>query len=37
LSADSPIGAALEGKSAGDEAVVRTPRGDRRLKVLAVS
>ena len=37
LSADSPIGTALEGKSAGDEAVVKTPRGERRMKVLTVS
>jgi transcription elongation factor GreA len=37
VSIDSPIGAALEGKSAGDDAVVKTPRGERTLKVLSVS
>lgn len=36
LSSDSPMAAALEGKKAGDVAVVRTPRGERRLKVVSV-
>ena len=37
LSAESPLAAALEGLSAGEVAVVPAPRGERRLKVLAVS
>lgn len=37
LSAESPVAAALSGRSAGDEAVIATPRGERRLRVLSVS
>jgi transcription elongation factor GreA len=37
LSAESPVATALGGKRAGDVGVVRTPRGERRLKVLSVS
>jgi transcription elongation factor GreA len=37
VSIDSPIGAALEGCSPGQDAIVQTPRGERTLKVLAVS
>jgi transcription elongation factor GreA len=33
LSAESPVAEALIGKSAGEIAVVSTPRGDRRLRV----
>ena len=34
---DSPVGAALRDKRAGEVAVVETPRGERRLKVLGIS
>jgi len=37
LSAESPVAAALDGKRAGDVGIVSTPRGERRLKVVAVS
>jgi transcription elongation factor GreA len=37
LSAESPVAAALDGKSAGDVGVVETPRGERRLKLVEVS
>ena len=37
LSADSPVASALDGKRSGDVAVVPAPRGERRLKVIAVS
>jgi transcription elongation factor GreA len=37
LSAESPVAAALDGKSAGDVGVVTTPRGERRLKLVEVS
>jgi transcription elongation factor GreA len=37
LSANSPVAAALSGLRAGDVAVVQTPRGERRLRVDAVS
>jgi transcription elongation factor GreA len=37
LSSSSPVAAALDGKRAGDVAVVPAPRGERRLKVIAVS
>ena len=37
LSAESPVAQALRGKSVGDVASVRTPRSERRLRVLAVS
>ena len=36
LSIESPVAVALRGKSAGEVAVVQTPRGERRLKVVAV-
>ena len=36
LSAESPMATALDGLKSGDVAVVRTPRGERRLKVIAV-
>jgi transcription elongation factor GreA len=36
LSADSPVAGALDGLRGGDVAVVPTPRGERRLKVIAV-
>jgi transcription elongation factor GreA len=37
LSIASPVGAALRGRSAGDEVVVGTPRGERRLLIINVS
>jgi transcription elongation factor GreA len=37
LSIESPVGAALRGRRAGDNAVVPTPRGERRFKVLSVA
>jgi transcription elongation GreA/GreB family factor len=37
LSAESPVAAALSGLKVGETAVVPAPRGERRLKVLAVS
>jgi transcription elongation factor GreA len=37
LSIESPVGVALRGKSAGDVAVVQTPRGERRFKVVSVA
>ena len=37
LSAESPVATALTGLRSGDTAVVPTPRGERRLKLLAVS
>jgi transcription elongation factor GreA len=37
LSAESPVALALSGLREGDTAVVGTPRGERRLKVLGVS
>jgi transcription elongation factor GreA len=36
LSMESPVAEALRGLRAGDVAVVRTPRGERRFKVAAV-
>ena len=36
LSAESPMAAALDGKRSGDVAVVSAPRGERRLKIIAV-
>jgi len=33
----SPVAAALQGLSAGDVAVVPTPRGERRYRVVSVS
>ena len=37
LSVDSPVASALSGRRAGQVAVVQTPRGERRLKVVSVS
>ena len=37
LSMDSPVAGALRGRRAGDLAVVQTPRGERRFKVVSVS
>ena len=37
LSFDSPVGTALRDKRTGDVAVVPTPRGERRLRVVAIS
>ena len=37
LSMDSPVAGALRGRRAGDVAVVQTPRGERRYKVVSVS
>jgi transcription elongation factor GreA len=37
LSIESPVAEALRGLRAGDVAVVRTPRGERRFKVASVS
>ena len=37
LSAQSPVAAALDGCKPGDVAVVGTPRGERRLKIVSVS
>ena len=37
LSMESPVAGALRGKHAGDVAVVQTPRGERRFKVVSVS
>lgn len=37
LSVESPVAGALSGCRAGDTAVVPTPRGERRLRVLSVS
>jgi transcription elongation factor GreA len=37
LSFDSPVGSALQGKRVGDVAVVETPRGGRRLRVVSIS
>jgi transcription elongation factor GreA len=37
LSMDSPVAGALRGKRTGDVAVVQTPRGERRFKVVSVS
>lgn len=36
ISVDSPVGKALVGARAGDEVVVRTPRGEARYRVVAV-
>src|SRR3954468_15142650 len=36
LSSESPVAGALEGLRAGDTAVVQSPRGERRLRVVAV-
>jgi transcription elongation factor GreA len=37
LAFDSPVGSALQGKRVGDVAVVETPRGGRRLRVVSIS
>jgi transcription elongation factor GreA len=37
LSFHSPVGTALQGKRVGEVAVVETPRGGRRLRVLSIS
>ncbi len=37
VSLHAPIGTALAGRRAGEVAVVRTPRGERRLRVLSVA
>jgi transcription elongation factor GreA len=37
LSMDSPVAGALRGRRAGDVAVVQTPRGERRFKVVSVN
>ena len=37
LSMDSPVASALLGRRAGDAAVVQTPRGERRFKVVSVA
>ncbi len=37
LSAESPVARALNGRHAGDEAVVELPRGQRRLTVLKIA
>jgi transcription elongation factor GreA len=37
LSFDSPVAVALKGRKPGDLAVVRTPRGERRLRVVSVT
>ena len=37
ISIDSPVGLALQGTRVGEVAVVSTPRGERRMKVLSVA
>ncbi len=37
LSVESPMATALNGRKAGDAAVVQTPRGERKLKVVSVT
>jgi transcription elongation factor GreA len=37
LSVESPVARALRGRSAGDVAVVATPRGERRLRIVSVA
>jgi transcription elongation factor GreA len=37
LSVESPMASALNGLKAGEDAVVQTPRGERRLKVVSVA
>ena len=37
LAFDSPVGAALRDRRAGEVAVVATPRGERRLRVVSIS
>jgi len=37
LSVESPMATALNGRRAGEDAVVQTPRGERRLKVVSVA
>ncbi len=37
LAFDSPVGSALRDRRAGETAVVETPRGERRLRVVSIS
>ena len=37
ISIDAPMGAALQGKKVGQVAVVQTPGGERRMKVVGIS
>ncbi len=37
LSFESPVGAALAGKRAGDVATIATPKGERKLRVVSIS
>ena len=37
ISIDAPMGAALAGKKVGEVAVVQTPGGERRMKVVSIS
>ena len=37
LSYESPVGAALRDKRVGDVAIIATPRGERRLTIVAIS
>jgi len=37
LSMDSPVAGALRGRRAGEVAIVQTPRGERRFKVVSVN
>jgi transcription elongation factor GreA len=36
LSNESPVGKALLGRKRGDEVVITTPRGERRLKITKI-
>jgi transcription elongation factor GreA len=36
LSTDSPMAEAISGKTAGDEATVKTPRGEQRLRIITI-
>jgi transcription elongation factor GreA len=36
LSIDSPVGKALQGARVGDERTITTPRGERKLKIVAI-
>ena len=36
ISTSSPVGAALLGRAVGEEVVVRTPRGESRLRITAI-
>ena len=37
ISSASPVGRALMGRAAGDDAIVTTPRGDVRYRVVAIT